>query len=43
VENKRLGAVLAEIRAQQIQEGEPKRSAKAPRRHGQINPLFTVA
>jgi hypothetical protein len=39
----RLGAVLAEIRAQQIQEGEPKRSAKAPRRHGQINPLFTVA
>lgn len=43
VEHKRLGAVLAEIRVQQIQDGEPKRSAKAPRRRGQTNPLFPVA
>jgi len=43
VEHKRLGAVLAEIRVQQIQDGEPKRSAKAPCRRGQTNPLFPVA
>ena len=43
VENKRLGAVLAFIREEQLRREPQRRSAKAPRRRDQHNPrLFKV-
>src|SRR5271170_3075110 len=41
VENKRLGAVLSQIRQRQIERAEP-RSRSAPRRQGQVNHMFKV-
>jgi hypothetical protein len=41
VENKHLGAVLSYIRERQIERAEA-RSQSAPRRQGQLNPMFKV-